>query len=708
MTFTEAKLEFDNKYGNSSEFNCFLPEHLTIEKVSSFKKKDGTKNEQYFKWQFLYSIVHAGLFPKDFIGTEIHFPKGNKNSSDIIIDGAIFSESIWFEKYKDYHNNNNQESLEWLRKHLVVTMEFKKEDNKNVSEVWDKQLKAYLKESEADFCLGVLYDTERLYLFRKSNNKFLRLFDDYNSKGETSGTKDMNLHLPDPYRNIPNLDKVLNWVGSKDEDRSKRKIKDLDIISGIQSTQIKDAMSAILRTMVRLGMDDKEGFKILIQILALKIFDEKNNQAQSNTYLQFYIQGDEREFESLADDNIQRFLKRILSLKEEAQGKYYRIFQDKVIDEKNIKHVTVLKEVVTQFQDYSFVRSTKTDLYQLVFYRFAGPFSKDKNAQFITPLPIIDFLVNIVNPRNGESVVDPTVGIADFLSVSYVNSMSKLDDNNIYGMDISDDMVMLATLNMLLNGDGNAKILSQVDEFGSIFTKFDSAGEKIQLIPSMNKNGKWDNRPDNRQLKKFDVVLTNPPFGEDRAFKAKEDKELDVMNCYELWGLYKNKKNSKIDLGIVFLENAYRILKENGRLGIVLSNSIASIDSHRIARKWLMENMRIVALFDMPANVFAETGVNTTIIVAYKPKREELERLKKSNYEIFVRDINKVGYEVKTSKRVKIFVPTYKIDFNTFETMIDKEGNPILDEDFSKAIIDFRKRCLSQEKTLQDLFIKEK
>ena len=161
MSFTEAKLEFDNIYGNSSEFKCFLSEHLNIEKVTSFRKKDGTKNEQYYKWQFLYSIVHAGLFPKDFIGTEIHFPKGNKNSSDIIIDGAIFSEARWFEKYKDYHYNNNQESLEWLRKHLVVTMEFKREDNKNIPEVWDKQLKAYLKESEADFCLGVLlgFDT---------------------------------------------------------------------------------------------------------------------------------------------------------------------------------------------------------------------------------------------------------------------------------------------------------------------------------------------------------------------------------------------------------------------------------------------------------------------------------------------------------------------------------------------------------------------
>ena len=99
----------------------------------------------------------------------------------------------------------------------------------------------------------------------------------------------------------------------------------------------------------------------------------------------------------------------------------------------------------------------------MVFYKFATPFSKDANAQFVTPLPLIDFLVNIVNPRNGETVIDPTVGIADFLSVSYVNSNSKLDDNNIFGMDIDEQMVMLATLNMLLNGDGNAKIKAQAD-----------------------------------------------------------------------------------------------------------------------------------------------------------------------------------------------------------------------------------------------------
>jgi type I restriction enzyme M protein len=67
-------------------------------------------------------------------------------------------------------------------------------------------------------------------------------------------------------------------------------------------------------------------------------------------------------------------------------------------------------------------------------------------------------VVNIVNPRNSETVIRSTVGIADFLSVSYVNSDSKLDDGNIYGIDIDEQMIMLATLNMLLNGDGNARL----------------------------------------------------------------------------------------------------------------------------------------------------------------------------------------------------------------------------------------------------------
>jgi type I restriction enzyme M protein len=107
---------------------------------------------------------------------------------------------------------------------------------------------------------------------------------------------------------------------------------------------------------------------------------------------------------------------------------------------------------------------------------------------------------------------------------------------------------------------------------------------------------------------KFDVVLSNPPFGEDRAYIPETVFDEDVIKMYETWDM---ASGEGIDLGIVFLENAVKILKEGGRMGIVLSNSIASIKKWESVRKWLMERMRIVALFDLPPNVFGETGVAT-------------------------------------------------------------------------------------------------
>src|SRR5208283_2708089 len=98
------------------------------------------------------------------------------------------------------------------------------------------------------------------------------------------------------------------------------------------------------------------------------------------------------------------------------------------------------------FQDYSFVRSASTDLYQLVFYNFANSFKRDQAAQFLTPIPVIDFIVKIVNPRSDELVFDPCCGIGDCLSLSYVNSRKSdkpywLDDGNVYGVDLDDKMI---------------------------------------------------------------------------------------------------------------------------------------------------------------------------------------------------------------------------------------------------------------------------
>lgn len=704
-SFLRCKEEFDKKHTNKSKFECFLPVHLTLNKKTSIKSTSGKPNEEFYKWQFLSSLVNSGMYTKDFIGTEISFPKGNKKAAPLKMDGAIFDDKDWFEHYREWHKSNDQKELDWLRQHIVGVIEFKWEDNKNIETVYNQQLKPALKESERDFCLGIIYDTERLYLFRKERNKFLRLSEEFNQKGEKSGTKDLTLHIPDPYINIPTYDDLIEWEHPKEKDRSRRGIVNLDIISGIHSTQVNDAMSTILRTMDKHSLVKQKGYEVLIQILALKIFDEKRNESNSKRFLDFYIDQDEKNFNDLNDSNIFSFINRIEKLREDAEGTYHKILQDKTLNLSNENHVRVLVEVVTQFQDYTFVLSHKTDLYQLVFYRFASKFSEAEHAQFVTPLPIIDFLVSIVNPRNGETVIDPTVGIADFLSISYVNSDSKLDDGNIYGIDIDEQMIMLATLNMLLNGDGNAKLKAKPG-FGSILSKFDKTGELIDLIPTLNASGNWDKRLDDKKIMKFDVVLTNPPFGDDRAFRIESSKHKELIECFELW--HNARSGDSIDLGLVFLENAYRILKTNGRIGIVLSNSIASVDKYQKAREWLLNHMRIVAIFDMPPNVFAETGVPTTIIVAYKPEKSELEKLKENDYKVFLRDIHKVGYEVRTSKRVKYFADLYKVNYQTFEIEIDYEGRAIKDEEFSSTIFDFKKWCLTQEKILQDIFVNAK
>lgn len=448
-SFIESKNRFDEQNAHKDSFSAFLPEHLTNNKQVKWLKNNGDKNEQYYKWQFLYSIVDCGMFAKDYIGTEIHLPKGNKSSAPLKIDAVIFDDKAWFGKYEDYHKNNNLESLQWLKEHILAVIEFKKEDSKNVAEVYDKQLKAYMKECENTFCLGILYDTERLYLFKKQGDKYLRYSQEFNQKGEDSKTSDLTLHIPDPYFNLPDFEHLKNFQNPKPIVREKRTLEELDTISGLHSTTLNQAMYNILYTLDKVGLVNQKGYLILIQILALKIYDEKYNPRR----LLFYILDDEANYSKISDDTIQAFIQRIENLIGNASGNYRKILRSKELDFKNENHLKVLICVVKEFQDYSFVKSYKSDLYQLIFHRFAQPFAKDSNAQFLTPLPLIDFLVSVVNPRNGESVIDPTVGIADFLSVSYVNSHSKLDDNNIFGIDIDEQMISLATLNMLLNGD---------------------------------------------------------------------------------------------------------------------------------------------------------------------------------------------------------------------------------------------------------------
>lgn len=161
-----------------------------------------------------------------------------------------------------------------------------------------------------------------------------------------------------------------------------------------------------------------------------------------------------------------------------------------------------------------------------------------------------------------------------------------------------------------------------------------------------------------------------------------------------------------LDKGVVFLENAVRLLKEGtGRFAIVLSNAIMSNNTWPFVREWLMKKIRIVALFDLPANVFAETGVNTTIVVGYKPTESRLQELINDDYSVFTRDIINVGYTKRTSKRTVKFEPDYALHPDTFETITNEKGESVLNEDFTQVITEFKEWCVSQETEIKDLFL---
>jgi len=719
MRFTEAKQKFDNEFDKSLTLDkSLVPSNGKYLKNISLKNKAGEPSEEYYKWQFVSSLINSGLYSKDFIGVELHFPKGNKNSAPIKIDGGIFDDESWIEYYKKWTEKKDEDSLHWLRKHLIAIIEFKKSDGKDIRTVFSSQIRAYMNEPDIPYCLGLYYDFERLHIFQRKGKAIIRYDESKNEKGNLSGTNDLSLELTDGYNTIPSFEELINRVNKPSEiDRSKRTVGDLDLISGVHSSQINSALSNILIKMDRVGMVNQRGYEILIQLLALKIFDEKRSQSfdsnlkfyeteqeRKRLNLLFYINPEEKDYGGLSDEAVQSFIERIRKLYNDASIDYKVLLKntdDETITWKNESHVKVISSIVDNLQDYSFINSSRTDLYQRVFNKFASAFTKVEKSQFVTPLKLIDFLVKIVNPKTGEKIIDPTVGIADFLSMSYMHSKMNLDDRDIYGADNDDQMIMLAKLNMLLNGDGNATLKYKPD-LGSLLYKFDTNKELIPLKYPRNKGGDWDNWADQTKLMKFDVVLTNPPFGDNRKFEPNTKKEKEVAELYEMWDIARH--GNSIDMGILFLENAYRILDDGGRMGIVLSNSIATIPRWEKAREWLLNNMRIVATFDLPANTFADTGVNTTLIVAYKPKKKELEKLKEQDYEIFVRDIINVGYKVRTTKRLKKYVPIYKIDENTLEIAIDDNGNPLLKEDFTKTVNEFKDWINSQEKKLKDAF----
>jgi len=184
-TFALAKNEFDKAHLSAKTAKCIVPVNGKFRDTDSIRDKYGKPSEDYYKWQFVHSLINSGLYARDFIGVEVQFPKGN--SAVIRLDGAIFDSSDWLEHYNAYWKDRRSTDLEWLHEHLLAVIEFKKND-KEIEKVFTTQVKPAMREREPAnaYVLGVYYGADRLYLFQRSSGKYIRYDEGKNQKGEDS------------------------------------------------------------------------------------------------------------------------------------------------------------------------------------------------------------------------------------------------------------------------------------------------------------------------------------------------------------------------------------------------------------------------------------------------------------------------------------------------------------------------------------------
>src|SRR5262249_55762704 len=102
-SFAEAKRRFDEGPGKSRLLpRSLVPVDGMYREAIHVRNANGNRLEEYYKWQFLYALINSGLYSKDYLGTEVRFPKGNKASAPIKLDAAIFDDPGWVERYQGY------------------------------------------------------------------------------------------------------------------------------------------------------------------------------------------------------------------------------------------------------------------------------------------------------------------------------------------------------------------------------------------------------------------------------------------------------------------------------------------------------------------------------------------------------------------------------------------------------------------------------
>jgi type I restriction enzyme M protein len=401
------------------------------------------------------------------------------------------------------------------------------------------------------------------------------------------------------------------------------------------------------------GLSPQQTLEEFVKILFIKIYDETKNLNQ------FSISTEEWN-EIKTGKTMLSINERINYLFEQTKQAYRDIFDaDDRIKISNI----ALGFTINKIQSISLLNSSQ-DAKGLAFQKFLSHHEKDGRGQFFTPEPVIDFCVEMMQPKPDEKIIDPACGSGGFLmsALKYLQkNYSELDTNsivseNIFGADINKSIARIAKMKLLLEANGKTNVLctNTLEDLDSL---------KLSLSNS----------------KGFDLVLANPPFGA----KITNTSTLSKFDLGHKWTNHNNEyhKTKTVypnqNAEILFIERCLQLLNEGGRMAIVLPNGNFENPSLEYLRYYIKLKARILAIVNLPQETFIPfgTGVKTSLLFLQKDTPNLVRE-----YPIFFGRVTKLGYQGN-----KNGTPTYQKD--KFGQIIkDSFGQPILDEDFSDII----------------------
>lgn len=417
------------------------------------------------------------------------------------------------------------------------------------------------------------------------------------------------------------------------------------------------------------GLSSQQVFEEMIKILFIKVFDERN---KSKT---FFITKDELDL-VVEGKKVPEFEKRIRDLFEKATEYFNDVFDDK--EKINIKGGS-LAFVVSKLQTMNLSDSSR-DVKGLAFQKFIYSKQRNDRGQFFTPEQIIDLCVRILRPQKNDKILDPACGSAGFISQAmnfvFAHSLAKASEterkdfakNNIYGIEINKTAAKTAKMRMLLDGDGysNISIMDSLSDWDIVNHEL---GKNINGISNFEGF--------------FDLILTNPPFGSQG--KITDKSVLRRFSLAHKWIKYDQRliKSEQLQDGqvpdILFIERCLDLLKDGGRLAIVLPNGDLENSSLQYLRQYIIDRAQILAVIKLPSDTFIPFGTGVKASVLFLRKCEKNDRVEN---DIFLASVNKIGYQGNKNGSV-----VYKKD-QTGKILFEN-GEPIVDEDITDIIKSF-------------------